>query len=156
MEIIYLVDTQSIKTQGSDTGYEFSDLAVTTATAEEIRDKDLWWFDLEKVTTLASPRTSDFVMQSTDYYIWSDSDNTLQLIRFEEKRRISATCTRHYAVGQLTTMGEGNPIFICEKVFQSDADFSQVTAMMLYDNVRHRGTGDKCLQAIVQFLGVKI
>ncbi|GAI26618.1 unnamed protein product, partial [marine sediment metagenome] len=111
-------------------------LVVTSYTLSEIRSKGLE-FDSTKFSVVQSPVFSDFKNHGNSFYTWSDGTNTLQVIKWEQKSYIPALCGKHDTTFQISIVGVGDSSFyLCGEILEKEADFSQVTALLLYDGIK--------------------
>jgi len=149
----YLIDTAKIISEGVDTTiYQDFEVVVTSHTLLEIQNKGLK-IDSSCVSIISSPVFSDFKLEfrnsDISFYIWSNSTKTLQLIKYENKSYIPALCGKHDSAFQISIIGEhlfNQPsFFLCKEILDKDADFSQITALLLYDDIKPMDTPDDCL-----------
>jgi hypothetical protein len=141
----YLIDTARIISEGSDTTiYQNYDLVVTSYVLLEIQNKGLR-IDSTSVSVVESPAFSNFENKGNVFSTWSDGTKILQLVQYKQKSYIPAVCGKHDTTAQLSLVGSNICVNICNKVLEDNADFSQVTSLILNNNVKPFGTGDKCL-----------
>jgi len=118
-------------------------LVVTSHTLSEIQNKGLK-IDSSNVSIISSPVFSDFENKGNNFHTWSNGTTTLQIIRWKEKSYIPAVCRKHDAAFLISVIG-GSAFYFCEEILAKNADFSQITAMLLFDNLKPIGTPDDCL-----------
>lgn len=154
----YLIDTARIKSEGSgNTAYHNYPLAVTSYTWLQVEEKGLK-IDSTNVSIIEAPVFSDFINKGNGFFTWGDGTKILQLIRYQYKSYVPAICGRHDATAQLSLVGSNICVAICNGIFTDNADFSQLTGLILSSNsLRPFGTPDKCLNITLnKTFGLKI
>jgi hypothetical protein len=107
--------------------------AITSYTWNEVVNKELKIDSVfSKPDIIQTPSFSEFKFDS-GMYVWSNDNTILQLVECENFR-FKASCEKHNASYQLSMVG-GNSYFLCSNVVQSAADFSQITAVLIYNNL---------------------
>ena len=141
----YLIDTAKIISEGLDsTLYSNKEIVITSHTFSEIESKGLS-VDATKFSVIESPAFSDFESYGKSFYTWSDGTNTLQLIKWEQKSYIPALCGKHDTTFQISLVGGSSFCLLCKEILEKDADFSQITAVLLNEDIKPAGTPDDCL-----------
>lgn len=141
----YLIDTARIISEGCDaTIHQDYELVATSYTLSEIQSKGLK-VDSSNISIISSPVFSDFKNKENNFYTWSNGTSTLQIIKWERKSYIPALCGKHDATFIISVIG-GSAFYSCGEILAKNADFSQITAMLLYDNIKPIGTPDDCLK----------
>lgn len=116
---------------------------VTAYTLLEIQNKGLE-VDSTRFQVIQSPSFSDFKDCGNSLYTWSDGTNTLQVIKWNQKSYIPALCEKHDAIFQISIVG-GSSFYLCKEILEKEADFSQITTLLLHDDVKPISTPDDCL-----------
>jgi hypothetical protein len=78
------------------------------------------------------------------FYTWSNGTQTLQIIHQEKGFHIASFCGKHDTTVIISEVG-GKRYDICPNIAKSDADFSQVTAVILDGTIGLVPTPDDCL-----------
>lgn len=144
----YLLDTSQVIAEGQNsTSYEGLPLAITQYTWGEIESKRLSIDSSSSdIEIIQAPSFCDFSRKSNIYH-WSNEATELQLIECPNFH-FKALCGKHNAAYQLSIIG-GESFFICESIVKSNADFSQITAVTLHDNLIPLSSRDLCLQKTI-------
>jgi len=141
----YLIDTARIISEGSDTtAYHDYPLVITSLVLSQIQNKGLK-VDSTSVSVIETPIFSDFKDNGNDFYTWTDGTKILQIYKYKQKSYITAVCGRHDTAAQLSLVGSDICVNICNEVLMDNADFSQITGLILNEDVKPLGTPDKCL-----------
>lgn len=143
MKYLKLIDTAKAISEGRDsTIYRDNEIVATSYTLSEMQNKGI---DSSHWSSISSPAFSDFKNNGNNFYTWSNGTTTLQVIKWEEKSYIPALCGKHDTTFLISVVG-GSAFYLCGEILAKDADFSQITAMLLYDNIKPMSTPDDCLR----------